>query len=55
MGLGTFRDVIALIDADAEGANFDDLDVTRVGRAYLTELGVNGLELLPPADSICEP
>jgi 1,4-alpha-glucan branching enzyme len=51
MGLGTFRDVTALIDADAEGANFDDLDVTRVGRAYLTELGVNALELLPPADS----
>jgi 1,4-alpha-glucan branching enzyme len=52
IGLGTFRDVTALINADAEGANFDDLDVTRVGRAYLTELGVNALELLPPADSI---
>ncbi len=51
MGVGTFRDVTALIDADVEGANFDDLDVARVGRAYLTELGVNALELLPPADS----
>lgn len=51
MGVGTFRDVTALIDANAEGANFDDLDVTRVGRAYLIELGINGLELLPPADS----
>jgi pullulanase len=51
MGLGTFRDVTTLIDADAEGANFADLDVTRVGRAYLTDLGVNALELLPPADS----
>lgn len=51
MGVGSFRDVTALIDADAEGANFDDLDILRIGRAYLTELGVNALELLPPADS----
>jgi 1,4-alpha-glucan branching enzyme len=51
MGVGTFRDVIALIDADVDGANFDDLDVTRVGRSYLTEIGINALELLPPADS----
>jgi 1,4-alpha-glucan branching enzyme len=51
MGVGTFRDVTALIDADVDGENFDDLDVTRVGRSYLTELGVNALELLPPADS----
>ena len=52
MGVGTFRDTLALIDANAEGENFADLDVTRVGRAYLTELGVNALELLPPADSV---
>lgn len=52
MGVGTFRDVTALIDANAEGANFTDLDVTRVGRSYLTELGVNALELLPPADTV---
>lgn len=51
MGIGTFRDVAALIDAHAEGANFDDLDITRLGRSYLTEIGVNALELLPPADS----
>jgi pullulanase len=52
MGVGTYRDVIALIDANSDGANFDDLDVTRVGRSYLSELGVNALELLPPADSV---
>jgi len=52
MGVGTFRDVIALLDANAEGENFADLDVTQLGRSYLTELGVNALELLPPADSI---
>ena len=52
MGVGSFRDVMALIDADVDGANFDDLDVTRLGRAYLAELGVNALELLPPADSV---
>jgi pullulanase len=51
MGVGTFRDVTALIDAKFDGENFDDLDVTRLGRTYLAELGVNALELLPPADS----
>lgn len=51
MGVGSFRDVSALIDADAEGANFEDLDILRLGRAYLVELGVNAIELLPPADS----
>ncbi|HEY7167305.1 MAG TPA: alpha-amylase family glycosyl hydrolase [Candidatus Binatia bacterium] len=51
MGVGTFRDVTALIDAKVEGANVD-VDVTQIGRAYLLEIGVNGLELLPPADSV---
>lgn len=52
VGVGSFRDVIALIDADAAGATFDDLDITRPGPAYLSsELGVNALELLPAADS----
>lgn len=51
-GVGTFRDVMALIDANVQGENFADLDVTRVGRSYLKEIGINTLELLPPADSI---
>jgi 1,4-alpha-glucan branching enzyme len=50
-GVGTFRDATALVDPAAEGANFSDLDVTRAGRSYLAELGVNAIELLPPADS----
>ena len=51
LGVGTFADVLALIDSDAEGENFADLDVTQVGRKYLLDLGINALELLPPADS----
>jgi len=50
-GLGTFRDVTALVDPDAEGENFADLAVTAKGYSYLTELGVNAIELCPPADS----
>ncbi len=51
IGVGTFRDVLALIDPTVGGANFDDIAVTQPGRSYLTELGINALELLPPADS----
>jgi pullulanase/glycogen debranching enzyme len=50
-GVGTFQDVRALVDEAASGANFEGLDVLAAGRSYLTELGVNALELLPPADS----
>jgi len=49
--VGTFKDVRALVDQAAGGANFEGLSVLDVGRSYLTELGVNALELLPPADS----
>ncbi|MBV9826061.1 MAG: alpha amylase [Alphaproteobacteria bacterium] len=51
IGVGTFQDVAALIDAAASAPNFDDLALTMPGRAYLRELGINALELLPPADS----
>jgi len=49
--VGTFKDVLALVDESAGGANFKGLDALAVGRSYLTELGVNALELLPLADS----
>lgn len=49
--VGTFRDITALIDPNEGGANFSDLDILQPGRSYLTELGVNALELLPPTDS----
>lgn len=52
MGVGTFRDVTALIDASVQGENFSDLNVTQTGRSYLKEIGINALELLPPADSV---
>jgi pullulanase len=48
--VGSFRDVLALVDADALPANFAGMGVLE-GRAHLQELGVNALELLPPADS----
>jgi pullulanase len=46
--VGTFRDVRALVDEEIGGANFADLDLLDRGRSYLTELGVNAVELLPP-------
>jgi pullulanase/glycogen debranching enzyme len=48
---GTFRDVLALVEPAETGANFEGLEVLGPGRSYLRELGVNALELLPPADS----
>lgn len=54
VGVGTFRDVLALVDEDAPAANFADTDALREGRSHLGELGVNALELLPPADSFVE-
>ncbi len=50
-GVGTFKDILALVDEAAGGVNFEGLNVLDLGRSYLTELGVNALELLPPADS----
>ncbi len=48
---GTFRDVRALVEAGDAGANFEGVGALGRGRAHLLELGVNALELLPPADS----
>ncbi|MEX2121989.1 MAG: alpha-amylase family glycosyl hydrolase [Pirellulales bacterium] len=54
IGIGTFRDVLALVDSDAEAMNFAALPALQPGRSHLQELGINGLELLPPADSFVE-
>ena len=51
VGVGSFCDVTALIDGSAAGLNFTELSVTEKGRQYLVELGINAIELLPPADS----
>ena len=49
--VATFIDVAALVDDQIGGANFSDLSMLNAGHAYLVDLGVNALELLPPADS----
>ena len=49
--VATFLDVAALIDKRIGGANFAELSLLDKGSAYLADLGVNALELLPPADS----
>ncbi len=49
--VGTFRDVRALVDPAAAGANFAGVAALGPGRAHLRALGVTALELLPPADS----
>ena len=48
---GTFRDVLALVDPSAIPFSFFGLTVLQEGRAHLRDLGINALELLPPADS----
>jgi hypothetical protein len=50
--VGTFRDARALVEQKFEGANFSELSVTNLETPYLELLGVNAIEMLPPADSI---
>jgi glycosidase len=50
VGVGTFRDVRALLEPGPQRGNFDSVARVR-DHQYLLELGVNALELLPPADT----
>ncbi|MBF0109012.1 MAG: alpha amylase [Magnetococcales bacterium] len=50
--VGTFRDVHALVEKGVGGANFSHLAVSQPNATYLKDLGINALELLPPADSV---
>lgn len=50
--VGTFRDVRALIEKGVGGAHFSHLSVCQTDATYLLDLGINALELLPPADSV---
>lgn len=50
IGVGTFRDVLAQVDAAAAAPGFAHIPGMAAGTAYLAELGINALELLPPAD-----
>ena len=52
--VGTFRDIVALLDKNAQAANFDELEAAQASRAHIAELGINAIELLPPADSFYE-
>jgi len=54
IGVGTFRDVMALVDEAAEAANFAGQPALNAGRSHLSELGINALELLPLADSFVD-
>ncbi|RMZ90556.1 hypothetical protein DV736_g2210, partial [Chaetothyriales sp. CBS 134916] len=48
--IGTFKDVLALLQQSAHGVNFSAEAVVSQ-EAILAELGINALELLPTADS----
>jgi len=51
IGIGTFRDVMSLLNLEAVAPDFPQVPALEKGRAHLVELGINALELLPPADS----
>jgi pullulanase/glycogen debranching enzyme len=51
VGTGTFDDARALVQPNAVARHFPDVHALEAGRAHLQDLGVNALELLPPADS----
>lgn len=50
IGNGTFQDVLALLMPELSSPTFPAIAALR-NRAHLQELGINALELLPPADS----
>jgi pullulanase len=54
VGVGTFRDVLAMVEPQALSSNFAGVAALAAGRAHLLDLGVNALELLPPADSFVD-
>jgi pullulanase len=54
VGVGTFQDVLALIVKEASSPSFPTIAVLGVGRSYLEDLGINALELLPPADTFAD-
>lgn len=50
IGNGTFQDVLALLVPEQKAPTFATVAALN-NRAHLVELGINALELLPPADS----
>lgn len=53
VGVGTFRDVRALIEPGQQGGHFDAVRRVR-DHQHLIEMGANALELLPPADTFVD-
>lgn len=52
VGNGTFQDVLALLIPEQNAPSFANVHLAAVkNRAHVLELGVNAIELLPPADS----
>jgi pullulanase len=51
VGVGTFQDVLALIEETATSPSFPTIAALSTGYSYAQDLGINALELLPPADS----
>jgi len=54
VGVGTFQDVLALIVKEATSPSFPTIAVLGAGQTYLKDLGINALELLPPADTFAD-
>jgi pullulanase len=54
LAIGTFRDVRALIDTPVSPSRFSGVTALVKGRGHLKRLGINALELLPPADSFVD-
>ncbi len=50
--VGTYRDARALLETGVRDRNLPGLEATRLTPPYLEQLGVNAVEMLPPADSI---
>ncbi len=51
--VGSFQDVLSLVERDAPPANFAGIEALE-HRSHLQELGINVLELNPPADSFVD-
>lgn len=54
LAVGTFRDAMARIETPPPAPDFAGVQVLEQGLEHLTRLGVNALELLPPADSFVD-
>ncbi|MDH4361987.1 MAG: alpha-amylase family glycosyl hydrolase [Nitrospirota bacterium] len=54
LAVGTFRDVTALIEPRTLPSPFSAISAFPHGQRHLQHLGVNALELLPPADSFVD-